>query len=87
MNKIFSFLKKSNRNKNLIGGLLVGLYALSPWAAIYPGQGTGPCPDEQQGAAYIGTLTFPQSLQMRVKSTEGGHMPSYLSILKNSSSI
>ena len=49
--------------------------------------GTGPCPDELQGAAYIGTLTFPLSLQMRVKSTEGGHMPSYLSILKNSSSI
>ena len=35
MNKIFSFLKKSNRNKHLIGGLLVGLCALSPWAAIY----------------------------------------------------
>ena len=47
MNKIFSVLKKSNRNKNLIGGLLVGLYALSPWAAIYPGQGTGPCSEEQ----------------------------------------
>ena len=35
MNKIFSFLKKSNRNKHLIGGLLVGLCALAPWAAIY----------------------------------------------------
>ena len=35
MNKIFSFLKKSNRYKHLIGGLLVGLCALSPWAAIY----------------------------------------------------
>lgn len=35
MNKIFSFLKKSNRYKLLIGGLLVGLCALSPWAAIY----------------------------------------------------
>lgn len=35
MNKIFSFLKKSNRYKNIIGGLLVGLYALSPWVAIY----------------------------------------------------
>lgn len=22
-------------------------------------QGTGPCPEEQQGAAYIGTLTYP----------------------------
>ena len=35
MNKIFSFLKKSNRYKHLVGGLLVGLCALSPWAAIY----------------------------------------------------
>lgn len=35
MNKIFSFLKKSNCYKHLIGGLLVGLCALSPWAAIY----------------------------------------------------
>ena len=35
MNKIFSFLKKNNRYKHLIGGLLVGLCALSPWAAIY----------------------------------------------------
>ena len=30
-----SFLKKSNRYKHLVGGLLVGLCALSPWAAIY----------------------------------------------------
>ena len=35
MNKIFSFLKKSNRYKHLVGGLLVGQCALSPWAAIY----------------------------------------------------
>ena len=35
--KFFSFLKKSNRNRHLIGGLLVGLCALSPWAAIYRG--------------------------------------------------
>ena len=35
MNIIFSFLKKSNRYKHLIGGLLVGLCALSPWAVIY----------------------------------------------------
>ena len=35
MNIIFSFLKKSNRYKHLIGGLLAGLCALSPWAAIY----------------------------------------------------
>lgn len=35
MNKIFSFLKKSNRYKHLIGGFPVGLSALSPWPAIY----------------------------------------------------
>lgn len=35
MNKFFSFLKKSNRYKHLIGGLLVGLCALSTWNAIY----------------------------------------------------
>lgn len=39
MKKIFSklksFLMESNRYKRLIGGLLVGLCALSPWAAIY----------------------------------------------------
>ena len=57
--KFFSFLKKSNRNRHLIGGLLVGLCALSPWAAIYRGQGTGPCPEEQQGAAYIETSACP----------------------------
>ena len=57
--KFFSFLKKSNRNRHLIGGLLVGLCALSPWAAIYRGTGTSPCPEEQQGAVYIRTLTYP----------------------------
>lgn len=35
MNKIISFLKKSNHYKHLVGGFLVGLCALSPWAAIY----------------------------------------------------
>lgn len=35
MNKIISFLKESNCYKHLIGGLLVGLFALTPWAAIY----------------------------------------------------
>lgn len=35
MNKIFSFLKESNRYKHIIGGLLVGLASLSPWTAIY----------------------------------------------------
>ena len=35
MNKIFSFLKKSNRYKKKKDGLLVGECALLPWAAIY----------------------------------------------------
>ena len=35
MNKIISFLKKSNRYKHLVGGFIVGLCALSPWSAIY----------------------------------------------------
>ncbi len=35
MNKIFSFLSESNRYKHFIGGLLVGLCALSPWTAAY----------------------------------------------------
>ena len=35
MNKIISFLKESNRYKHLIGGLLVGLCAMSPWGAVW----------------------------------------------------
>lgn len=35
MEKILSFLKKSNRCKHLIGGFLVGLFALSPFPALY----------------------------------------------------
>ncbi len=35
MNKIISFLRQSNRYKHLVGGLLVGLCALSPWTAVY----------------------------------------------------
>lgn len=35
MEKIISFLKESNRYKHLIGGLLVGLFAMSSWTAIY----------------------------------------------------
>ena len=35
MNKIISFLKEDSRYKHLIGGLLVGLFALNPWTAIY----------------------------------------------------
>ncbi len=35
MDKIFNFLKTSNRYKHLIGGFLVGLCALSAWSALY----------------------------------------------------
>lgn len=35
MNKIITFLKTGNHYKHLLGGLLVGLCALSPWAASY----------------------------------------------------
>lgn len=33
MNKIIEFLKQSNRYKHLIGGLLVGILAFTPWTA------------------------------------------------------
>ena len=35
MNKIIEFLKQSNRYKHLIGGLLVGILAFTPWTALY----------------------------------------------------
>lgn len=35
MNTIISFLKEGNRYKHLFGGVLVGLFALSAWTAIY----------------------------------------------------
>ena len=35
MEKIISFLKGHNHYKHLIGGLLVGLFPLSSWTAIY----------------------------------------------------
>lgn len=35
MNKIISFLSKSNRYKHLIGGFLVAALAGNSWAAIY----------------------------------------------------
>lgn len=35
MNKILSFLKQSNRYKHLVGGFIVGLPVLTPYAAIY----------------------------------------------------
>lgn len=35
MNKIISFLKKSNRYKHLFGGLIVGIFALDAYPAFY----------------------------------------------------
>lgn len=35
MNKILSFLGQSNRYKHLAGGFIVGLLALTPYAATY----------------------------------------------------
>lgn len=43
MNKIISFLSESNRYKHLLGGLLVGLCAMSPWAAIYSAIAAASC--------------------------------------------
>lgn len=35
MDKIILFLKTSNRYKHLIGGFLVGIFALDAWTALY----------------------------------------------------
>jgi len=36
-NKIHDWLRESNRYKHLAGGFVVGLCALTPWAALYAG--------------------------------------------------
>ena len=58
MNKIIEFLKQSNRYKHLIGGLLVGILAFTPWTALYAAAVAASCLDAalrgdrtQQGAA------------------------------------
>lgn len=43
MEKIISFLKKSNRYKHLIGGLIVGLLALGVYPALYAACVAGAC--------------------------------------------
>ena len=43
MDKIFRFLKTSNRHKYLIGGFLVGLFALGALPALYSGAVAGTC--------------------------------------------
>lgn len=43
MNRILLFLKTSNRYKHLIGGFLVGLFALSALPALYSAAIAGTC--------------------------------------------
>lgn len=43
MGKFISFLKKSNRYKHLVGGLIVGLLALGVYPALYTAGVTGAC--------------------------------------------
>lgn len=43
MDKIFRFLKTSNRYKYLIGGFLVGLFALGALPALYSAAVAGTC--------------------------------------------
>lgn len=43
MNKIISFLRKSNHYKHLIGGFAVGMLAFNPWAALYAGTIAASC--------------------------------------------
>ena len=44
MGKIISFLKKNNRYKHLIGGLIVGLLAFGVYPALYAAGVAGACP-------------------------------------------
>lgn len=43
MDKFISFLKKSNRYKHLVGGLIVGLLALGVYPALYSACVAGAC--------------------------------------------
>ncbi len=43
MEKIISFLKKSNRYKHLVGGLIAGLLALGVYPALYSACVAGAC--------------------------------------------
>ncbi len=43
MNKIISFLKKSNRYKHLVGGLIVGLLAYGAYPALFSAIVAGSC--------------------------------------------
>lgn len=43
MDKIISFLKKSNRYKHLIGGFLVGVLACGAFPALYSAIVAGSC--------------------------------------------
>lgn len=43
MKKVIEFLKRSNRWKHLVGGALVGLFALSPFGALYASSVAASC--------------------------------------------
>lgn len=43
MEKILQFLKTSNRNKHLIGGFLVGMFALGALPALYSAMVAASC--------------------------------------------
>ena len=57
MNKIIEFLKQSNRYKHLIGGLLVGILAFTPWTALYAAAVAASClelKDKLKGGLWTG---------------------------------
>ena len=39
MNRFFNFLKTSNRHKHLLGGVVIGVLANTPYCAAYAGVG------------------------------------------------
>lgn len=39
MNRFFNFLKTSNRHKHLLGGVVIGVLANTPYCAVYAGVG------------------------------------------------
>ena len=47
MKKFFTFLKKSNRYKHLLGGFLVGIFACNPLGALYSATVAGSCLEQK----------------------------------------
>ena len=56
MNKIIEFLKQSNRYKHLIGGLLVGILAFTPWTALYAAAVAASCLELDWSLTVIGGI-------------------------------